>query len=71
MLKDSHYSAAKKAGIGADYKYPHNFKEGFVEQDYFPQGMKKEYYVPNERGYEKNIKQYLQKLQRLIQDSKS
>ena len=42
-LKDSHYPAAKKAGIGADYKYPHNFKDGFVPQEYLPAALKKKY----------------------------
>ena len=69
-LKDSHYPAAKKAGFGADYKYPHNSEDGFVPQEYLPAAMKKEYYTPKERGYEKNIKRYLQKLQSLIQNSK-
>ena len=69
-LKDSHYPAAKKAGFGADYRYPHNSEEGFVPQEYLPAAIKKEYYTPKERGYEKNIKRYLQKLQRLIQNSK-
>jgi putative ATPase len=69
-LKDSHYPAAKKAGFGADYKYPHNSEDGFVPQEYLPAAMKKEYYVPKQRGYEKNMKRYLQKLQTLIQNSK-
>jgi putative ATPase len=30
-LKDSHYPAAKKAGFGADYKYPHNFEALFTK----------------------------------------
>lgn len=70
-LKDSHYQAAKKAGFGVDYKYPHNFKDGFVPQHYLPAGIKKKYYVPKERGHEKNMKRYLQKLQSLIEESKS
>ncbi len=69
-LKDSHYQAAKKLGFGCDYRYPHNFAEGFVPQDYLPEGVKKKYYTPTERGHEKMIKRYLQKLQTLIQDSK-
>ena len=70
-LKDSHYAAAKKIGYGADYKYPHNFKDGFVPQEYLPQAVRKKYYIPKEVGYEKNIKRYLQKLESLIQKSKS
>jgi putative ATPase len=69
-LKDSHYPAAKKAGFGADYKYPHNFKDGFVPQEYLPTAMKRKYYKPKEIGCEKNIRRYLQKLQTLIQSSK-
>jgi putative ATPase len=69
-LKDSHYPAAKKMGFGADYKYPHNFKDGFAAQEYIPSQMKKKYYKPKDIGYEKNIKHYLQKLERLIQNSK-
>ena len=69
-LKDSHYRAAKQAGFGVDYKYPHNFKDGFVLQQYLPAGMKKKYYVPKDRGHEKNMKHYLQMLQSLIEESK-
>jgi len=70
-LKNSHYPAAKRAGFGADYKYPHDFEDGFVPQEYLPAEMKKKYYDPKEIGCEKNIKRYLQKLQTLIQNSKS
>ena len=69
-LKDSHYAAAKKAGYGVDYKYPHNFKDGFVPQEYLPTGMKKKYYIPKDISYEKNIQRYLQKLQSLIENGK-
>ena len=70
-LKDSHYGGAKKMGIGSDYKYPHNFKDGFVPQEYMPADLRKKYYDPKEAGYEKDIKHYLQKLETLIQNSKS
>jgi putative ATPase len=68
-LKDSHYTAAKKLGYGADYKYPHNFPEGFTPQQYLPSDKKKKYYRPTQRGQEKIINQYLQKLERLIKNS--
>ena len=69
-LKDSHYQAAKKAGFGVDYKYPHDYRDGFVPQEYLPAQMKKRYYAPKESGYEKDIKRYLQKLKSLIQNSR-
>ena len=68
-LKDSHYQAAKKAGFGADYKYPHNYQGGFVPQQYLPAEDKKKYYKPKQIGHEKNINHYLQKLQILLQNS--
>jgi len=70
-LKDSHYPAAKKMGFGAEYKYPHDFDGGFVAQEYLPGEAKKHYYRPTERGYEKNIRSYLQKLQDLLKDSEN
>jgi len=69
-LKDSHYQAAKKLGYGEDYKYPHSFADGFVAQEYLPGQAKKQYYRPSDRGYEKNIRCYLQKLESLIKESK-
>jgi putative ATPase len=70
-LKDSHYAAAKKEGFGTDYKYPHSYRGGFVEQDYLGAPLEKHYYNPTGRGYEKNISEYLQKLQSLIQIERS
>jgi putative ATPase len=68
-LKDSHYAAAKKAGFGAQYKYPHNYENGFVPQEYLP-GPPKNYYVPKNAGYEKNIAGHLQRLRSLIDNDK-
>ncbi len=67
-LKDSHYAAAKKAGYGAEYRYPHSYEGNFVPQQYLPDGLDKKYYHPTGSGHEKNIKRYLQKLQSLIQE---
>ena len=64
-LKDSHYPAAKKAGFGVDYKYPHDYEGGFVPQEYLS-GTPKKYYKPKNTGYEKNILHHLQRLQTLI-----
>ncbi len=70
-LKDSHYPAAKKLGYGAKYKYPHNFEQGYAAQEYMPAEVRKRYYQPKDRGFEKNIRQYLQKLERLIKDMRA
>ncbi len=64
-LRDSHYAAAKKAGVGAEYLYPHDYEGGFVPQEYLP-GPPKNYYVPKNAGYEKNIAHHLQTLRSLV-----
>jgi len=69
-LKDSHYPAARKAGFGVDYKYPHDYAGGFVPQEYLP-GPPKQYYAPKDAGYEKNIRQYLQSLRTLVEGGKT
>jgi len=41
----------------SEYKYPHDFKYGYVSQRYMKK--KKKFYKPSQRGYEKIIKKYL------------
>ena len=56
----------KEIGYGKDYKYAHDYKEGFTPQDYLPEKLQgKFYYFPTDRGYEKTIKQRLEKWRRL------
>lgn len=46
-LKDGHYSGAKELGRAIGYKYPHNYDNGHVVQQYLPDKLKnKEYYQP-------------------------
>ena len=52
-LKNMHVKAQGKNLEGAEYQYPHNFKDTMVQQDYIP--VDKEYYRPVERGYEATI----------------
>ena len=65
-LRDSHYAGAKKLGHGAGYNYPHNSPTGFVVQDYLGQDLGKSYYEPKNRGREKIIREYLQKLRNQV-----
>ena len=39
-LKDSHYNGAKSMGRGREYKYPHNYENSYVKQDYLPENLK-------------------------------
>lgn len=46
-LKDGHYSGAKELGGATGYKYPHNYENGYVAQQYLPDKLKnKRYYQP-------------------------
>ena len=54
-LRDSHYSGAKGLGHGDGYKYPHDFPEGWVEQQYRPDKFNSHrYYEPSTHGEENN-----------------
>lgn len=62
-LKDAHYKDAKKLGRGVGYKYPHDFKNSYVEQQYLPDSHKnKKYYDPKGNGYEIKIMERLTRL---------
>jgi len=57
-LRDSHSTGTAEKQKDADaYKYPHNFANGFVPQEYM--GVAKDYYNPAGLGYEEKIKQRL------------
>lgn len=46
-LKDGHYAGAKELGRSIGYKYPHNYENGFVAQQYLPDKLKNRiYYEP-------------------------
>lgn len=55
-LKDAHYSGAAKLGHGVNYKYPHAYKNGYVEQEYMPENIRGEkYYIPVLNGKEPEL----------------
>ncbi len=46
----------KDLGYGKDYKYAHNYQDGYAEQSYLPKAIAgTSFYEPTERGYEKTI----------------
>ena len=58
-LKDAHYESAKKLGRGVEYKYPHNFENNYVEQQYLPDPIKdKKYYIHGNNKNENAFKNY-------------
>lgn len=49
-----------------DYKYPHDYKGAYVKQQYLPDKLKnKKYYQPKDIGYEKQIKEIYDRLEKL------
>ena len=56
----------KDLGYGRGYKYDHNYRDAVAPQDYLPEELHgRHFYTPTERGYEKTIKQRLDKWRRL------
>jgi len=56
-LKDNSFGSKEDKAQSAKYKYPHSYG-GYVEQQYLPDSLKgKVYYVPNDRGYEQEVKE--------------
>lgn len=52
----------KELEYGKGYKYAHNFKDAYIHQKYLPEELQNQrYYFPTDRGYEKTIKQRLEK----------
>jgi putative ATPase len=52
----------KDLGYAKGYKYAHEFEGGYVAQQYLPEKLKGAiFYLPTDRGYEKIIKQRLDK----------
>lgn len=62
-LRNAPTELMKELDYGKGYKYPHDYGSGFVEEDYLPDLLKgKKYYLPTERGREKEIKKALERL---------
>ena len=48
------------------YKYPHDYKGAYVVQQYLPDKLKNaKYYYPKDIGYERNLKEIYEKLERI------
>jgi putative ATPase len=51
----------QEVGYGRDYKYAHDHHDAFIAQHYLPEKLQgNHFYFPQERGYEKHIKQRLE-----------
>ncbi|WP_315118182.1 replication-associated recombination protein A [uncultured Clostridium sp.] len=65
-IKDSHYSGAENLGRGIGYKYPHNYKNNYVKQQYLPEDIKDTvYYNPGNNKMEEQFSNYIKSLKNL------
>lgn len=59
-IRNAPTNLMKDLGYGKDYKYPHNYDEAVVDEEYLPKELiNKKYYDPTDRGFEKTIKERL------------
>lgn len=62
-LRNASTQLQKDWGYGKEYKYPHNFPEGWVEQDYLPAELKgRRFYQARENGDENRLTQWWKRL---------
>jgi putative ATPase len=59
-LRNAPTPTMKGLGYGKGYRYPHDFEDALVAQNYLPDSLAdKNYYQPVERGYEIRIREFL------------
>jgi putative ATPase len=60
-IRNAPTTLMKDLGYGKGYKYPHDYQDHFVEEEYLPENLKgRTYYHPTEQGFEKEIKKRLE-----------
>jgi putative ATPase len=71
-MRDSHYPGAKRLRHGQGYRYPHDFPDGVVEQQYGPdEVLGRDYYRPTDRGAERAAGQRLAVLRSTVRGERS
>ena len=66
-LKNIHVEAVGREGLDIAYKYPHDFDQHTVQQDYLP--VDKRYYRPTNQGYEDTIAKRMKSVEQLKKKS--
>jgi putative ATPase len=62
-LRNAPTKLMKDIGYGKEYKYAHNHKNNFIDENYLPEELDgKQFYFPTENGQEKNLKERLKYL---------
>ena len=64
-LRNSPTFLHKREGNAKDYKYPHDFQDAFIDENYFPDNFKNnppQFYFPTDRGNDKLLKDRLKSI---------
>jgi putative ATPase len=60
-IRNAPTSLMRNLGYGKDYKYPHDYPDHFVEDEYLPKNLEgRIYYHPGDLGFEKEVKRRLE-----------
>ena len=71
-IRNAPTTLMKDLGYGKGYKYAHDFSQGIVAQQYLPDQLKgSHFYEPQERGYEKHIKQRLEQWRKMTSGNRT
>ncbi|MCD7835669.1 MAG: replication-associated recombination protein A [Lachnospiraceae bacterium] len=71
-LQDAHYKGAAKLGHGIGYKYAHDYRNHYVEQQYLPYELSgREFYKPTGNGYEVKIKEHMKRIRKEARENES
>ncbi|HUL22705.1 MAG TPA: replication-associated recombination protein A [Thermodesulfobacteriota bacterium] len=59
-IRNAPTALTKELGYAEGYKYPHDYPDHFVEEEYLPENLRgRIYYQPTELGFEKEVKKRL------------
>jgi len=60
-LRNAPTRLMEEMGYGKGYRYPHDFADAFVPENYFPEALgRRRYYEPSGAGYEKTVAERLE-----------
>jgi putative ATPase len=60
-IRNAPTSLMEELGYGKGYRYPHDYPQHFVEEEYLPENLRgRIYYRPSEQGFEREIRRRLE-----------
>jgi putative ATPase len=71
-LRNAPTGLMKQLGYGDGYRYAHDYDQGFVAQENFPESlMGRSYYHPTDRGFENEIRKRMDLREQAIRDQEA